>query len=117
MDTASSLKERSQKFVDEGKFTEAFPLLKKVVQETPNDVNLWANLAWTALQLQRFDEAIEAYKQTIRITPQSDWACRQLAKALLDADRLDEAEKILTNARSLNANSPLVVAPLCRALP
>jgi len=106
MDSTSSLKERSQKLFDEGKFTEAFPLLKKVVQETPNDVNLWANLAWTALQLQRFDEAIEAYKQTIRITPQSDWVWRQLAKALLDADRLDEAEKILTNARSLNTNSP-----------
>lgn len=106
MDTASSLKERSQKLVDEGKFTEAFPLLKKIVQEIPNDVNLWGNLAWTALQLQQFDEAIEAYKQTIRITPQSDWVWRQLAKALLDADRLDEAEKILTNARSLNANSP-----------
>jgi len=106
MDTASSQKERSLKLVNEGRLTEALPLLKKVVQETPNDVNLWANLAWTALQLQRFDEAIEAYKQTIRITPQSDWAWRQLAKALLDADRLDEAEKILTNARSLNANSP-----------
>ena len=106
MDTASSLKERSLKLVDEGKLTEAFPLLKKVVQETPNDVKLWNSLAWTALQLQRFDEAIEAYKQSIRITPQSDWAWRQLAKTLLDADRLDEAEKILTNARSLNANSP-----------
>ncbi len=106
MNTALSLKERSLKLVDEGKLTEAFPLLKKVVQETPNDVNLWANLAWTALQLQRFDEAIEAYKQTIRITPQSVWTWTLLAKAYLDSDRLADAEKTLTTARSLNTRTP-----------
>lgn len=106
MNTASSLKERSLKLVDEGKLTEAFPLLKKVVQETPNDENLWNYLAWTALQLQRFDEAIEAYKQSIRITPQADWVWTQLAKAFIDADRLDDAEKTLTTARSLNTRTP-----------
>lgn len=106
MDTVSSLKERSRKLIDEGKLTEAFPLLKKLVQVAPNDENLWNYLACTALQLQRFDEAIEAYKQSIRISPQSDWAWIQLAKAFLEADRLAEAEKTLTKASSLNARSP-----------
>lgn len=106
MNTAPSLKERSLKLVDEGKLTEAFPLLKKVVQETPNDENLWNYLAWTALQLQRFEEAIEAYKQSIRIAPQADWVWTQLAKAFIDADRLDDAEKTLTTARSLNTRTP-----------
>ncbi|WKZ20217.1 MAG: tetratricopeptide repeat protein [Candidatus Jettenia sp. CY-1] len=72
MDTTTSLKELSQKLVDEGKYNEAFPILKRAVQVSPEDGQLWSNLAWAALQIEKFNEAVDAYKQTIRITPHSD---------------------------------------------
>lgn len=101
-----SLKDKGKELLDEGKFEEAFPLLKKAAQHTKDDFDLWSNFASAALQCGEVHEAIEAYKQTIRIAPRSDWAWRQYAYALLQAKRLDEAEKALHNAKSLNNQSP-----------
>jgi tetratricopeptide (TPR) repeat protein len=100
-----SLKDKGKKLLDEGKFVEAFPILKKATQHTKDDFDLWSNFASAALQCEEFDEAIHAYKQTIRLAPRSDWAWRQYANALLQAERLDEAEKALQNAKSLNGES------------
>jgi tetratricopeptide (TPR) repeat protein len=101
-----SLKDKGRKLLEEGKFEEAFTLLKKAAQHTKDDFDLWSNLAYVALQCGEVEDAIEAYKQTIRIAPRSDWAWRQYAYALMQAERLDEAEKALQNAKSLNNESP-----------
>lgn len=100
-----SLKDKGKKLIDEGKFVEAFPILKKATEHTKDDSELWASLAWAALQTEQFEEAVEAYKQTIRLSPRSDWAWRQYANALMQADKLEDAEKALNNAKSLNSDS------------
>lgn len=94
-----SLKDKGKKLLDEGKYEQAFPILKEATQHTKDDFDLWSSLASAALQCREFEEATEAYKEAIRISPRSDWGWRQYAHALLKVDRLDEAEKAYSECK------------------
>lgn len=79
---------------DLGDTKRALPLLRRAIEENPNNAQAWAALGAAQLMLRQYEPGVESLRRGLRISPtdyrRSVWLTA-LARALVRTGRLDEA--------------------------
>ena len=83
---------------------EQITLYKTILQENPDDRQVWLDLGLLYIKLQRRDEARKAFEQVIRLDPNDPRALAILAGLYEDTDLTDKAINTYNRALELEKN-------------
>ena len=84
----------SRRYFMEGNYIKAYETQKKASEENEEDSNIWHNLSWRALFVNKPKEAITAAQKTLTLNPHISRVETNLALGYLLNNQWDEAEKI-----------------------
>ena len=71
MEKITSLMEKGQKNIEDGKYDEALSNIEQALLIDPNNPDLW-NLKGTALRsIGRYEEAVESFNRSLEIEPRN----------------------------------------------
>jgi|JI10StandDraft_1071094.scaffolds.fasta_scaffold17142_6 tetratricopeptide (TPR) repeat protein len=100
-----SSNEQAAEFFDDGKYEEALPLYRVIVESDPTDLDAWQSLIICLRNTQSFEAGVETAKAALKAHPRSAWNWRELGQMLIKLDRLDEAHKTLDQAKRIEPGS------------
>ena len=70
MTDADSLFKQGEEIINEGRYKEAEPYFRKVIELHPDHAEAWNSLAIVLLKQDRYDEAEQAFRKLIEIRPE-----------------------------------------------
>ncbi len=82
------------RLIEQGRYVEAEPLLRKVLTLNPDDHRAWYDLGLTRMELGRYEEAIEAFETGIKLTKFAEFypdSVFQIGRCLAKLGRWEEA--------------------------
>jgi choline-sulfatase len=82
---------RAAETLGEGRIEEGTALLRKVLDEDPEMVDVWSQYGDALYRMGRYQESFDAYARMIRLQPEEPNGPLGAAAALLSMNRLDEA--------------------------
>lgn len=80
------------------RFAEAVSLLRRALEQAPNDALAWSNLGTALVETGAVDEAIDAFRCSAELEPTRATSWFNLGRALDDRGRVDEAHDALRKA-------------------
>ena len=97
---------RAHLLMQQNRYEEAGKLLKDLLQQEPNNVQVLAMLSQVKLEQGEVKAAEELINSAISLSPDADYLYYVKARVCIKADRYDEAESMLGQAVSLNPEDP-----------
>jgi tetratricopeptide (TPR) repeat protein len=97
---------RAHLLMQQNRYEEAGKLLKDLLQQEPNNVQVLAMLSQVKLEQGEVKAAEELINSAISLSPDADYLYYVKARVCIQADRYDEAESLLGHAISLNPEDP-----------
>lgn len=104
-DPTRPLRVRTAALLAEGKFGEALPMCRHVVDLAPRLAAGWSDLGWALLGLKQNDEAIAACETALFIDERYVWAWNNKGAALLNLRRHEDALVALDRASALDPHA------------
>ena len=99
-------------YLGKGNYTAAIPYLIKVMQITPGDYNLYAQLSYAYYSINRFDLSIQTNKQAIIRFPGQVQPYVNIATCYTSLNANDSARQWLTQALAIAPGNPEITAKL-----
>jgi len=98
-------KDQAGELFNAGKYAEAIPLYRAIVESDPADLNAWQCLVMSLRNTQAYDAGVESAKAALKVHSRSAWLWRELGNILIKHERLDEALKALDQAKRIEPGS------------
>jgi len=76
-------------------YATAAELLRKVVDDSPQNADAWNYMGYSLRNLGQFDEALAAYEKALAIDPQHKGALEYLGELYLQTDQPEKAKEML----------------------
>lgn len=92
-DRSTSRVRQAEMLFDEGRYTEAYDEIQRVIAETEDSADLRFLLGLVLRRLERFDEAVQEYREALRLRPDHSPAHFQLGIMLAQQGNDAEAEE------------------------
>jgi len=96
-----SAKNQAGALFNGGKYAEAIPLYREVVEIDASDLSAWEHLVCSLRNTQAYEAGVETSKTALKLHARSAWLWRELGQMLIKLDRLDEANRTLDQARRI----------------
>jgi tetratricopeptide (TPR) repeat protein len=100
-----SAKDQAGELFNAGKYAEAIPLYKVIVESDPADLNAWQCLVMSLRNTQAYVAGVETAKAALKVHPRSAWLWRELGNMLIKHERLDEALRAFDQAKRIEPGS------------
>lgn len=100
-----SAKDQAAELFNAGKYAEAIPLYRGIVESDPADLNAWQCLVMSQRNTQAYAPGVETAKAALKVHARSAWLWREMGQMLIKQDRLDEAQKALEQAKRIEPGS------------
>lgn len=84
--------------MDQGKFTEAVALFRRVLDSNPTDIAALTNLGTAQHRQGKLDEALVSFRLVLELDPQDIYGLNNLALVLKDQGKFNEAEPLFIKA-------------------
>jgi tetratricopeptide (TPR) repeat protein len=98
-------KDQAAELFNAGKYAEAIPLYRAIVEIDPANLNAWQCLVMSLRNTRATEAGVETAKAALKAHARSAWLWRELGQMLIKLDRLDEAHKSLDQAKRIEPRS------------
>ncbi|MBS1770498.1 MAG: hypothetical protein JSS77_12605 [Acidobacteria bacterium] len=88
-----------------GKYAEAIPLYRGIVENDPADLNAWQSLVMCLRNTHAYEDGVETAKTALKTYTRSAWLWRELGNMLIKDDHFDEAQMALDQAKRIEPES------------
>jgi tetratricopeptide (TPR) repeat protein/predicted aspartyl protease len=106
-DSIKQLIKQAEKLAKKGELSEAEKILRRILDQNPQESKAKIKLAFVLWKQRRFGEAYEYSLEVARAEPRNSYAFAVLGVTLLDAGNFKDAELSLVNALTINKKESL----------